>query len=76
MTERTFKIGNSTESVDDIMIGIPKMFRDEFIGSEFEDSTQISRCLAHADIAKRALFNGESWKYEKEVKAIKAKKTK
>jgi hypothetical protein len=69
--ERTFTVEGVTESVDDIMIGIPRMFRDEFVGSKFDSYKSLSLCLAHADIAQAAYFDRKNaWKYEKEIKAM------
>ena len=67
---REFTVAGMTESVDDIMIGIPKMFRDEFVGAEFDSYNSLSLCLAHADTAKRAKIEQASWMYEKELDAM------
>ena len=71
MTDRNFKVGTEINSVDDIMIGIPRMFRDEFVGVIFEDYRALSLCLAHADTARRAKIEGD-WRYETELEAMRA----
>lgn len=68
--ERTFTVAGMIEEVDDIMIGIPRCFRDEFIGSSFTDYESLSLCLAHADVARRAKIEGNGWIYETELKAM------
>ncbi len=67
--ERTFTVEGKTESVDDIMIGIPGMFRDEFVGATFDSYKSLSLCLMHADVARRAKLEGH-WKYEQELQAM------
>ena len=56
--KRTFTVEGITESVDDIMIGIPRMYRDEFIGASFDTYKSLTLCLAHADTACRAKIEG------------------
>lgn len=68
--ERTFTVGNATESIDDIMVGIPRMFRGEFVGATFEDYNALSLCLAHADTARRAKIEECGWLYEQELEAM------
>ena len=68
--ERTFTVEGTTESVDDIMLGIPRMFRDEFVGATFDSYKSLSLCLAHADTAMRAKFEKYGWVYEKELLAM------
>lgn len=72
MTEasRTYTVEGVTESVDDIMIGVPRMFRDEFVGATFDSYKSLSLCLAHADTAMRAKFEGRGFLYEKELQAM------
>lgn len=67
---RTFTVGNSIENVDDIMIGIPRMFRDEFVGAKFENYNALSLCLGHADTARRAKIEERGWLYEQELEAM------
>ena len=67
---REFTVANNIESVDDIMIGIPRMFRDEFVGATFADYKELELCLAHADCAKRAKLEQCGWRYEQELEAM------
>ena len=67
--ERTFTVEGNIESVDDVMIGIPGCYRDEFVGANFETYHDFSLCLAHADVARRARIDGD-WRYEQELKAM------
>ena len=67
---RTYTVEGVTESVDDIMIGIPRMFRDEFVGATFDSYKSLSLCLAHTDTAMRAKFEGRGFLYEKELQAM------
>lgn len=68
---REFTVAGMVWSVDDVMINIPNMFRDEFVGVEFATSHELSLCLAHADTAFRAKIEG-NWKYDDEVRAMRA----
>jgi hypothetical protein len=68
---REFTVAGETKSVDDIMLGIPVMFRDEFVGANFDSYKALSLCLMHADVAKRAKFKGCTHIYEYELKAMK-----
>lgn len=67
---REFTVAGETKSVDDTMLGIPLMFRDEFVGANFEGYKALSLCLMHADIAKRAKFKGCKEIYKYELKAM------
>lgn len=66
---RTFTVQGNIENVDDIMLGIPSCYRDEFVGANFDSYKSLSLCLAHADTARQAKIIG-SWKYEDELKAM------
>lgn len=67
---RTFTVAGNIENIDDIMIGIPRCFRDEFEGANFDNYESLSLCLAHADTARRAKIEGHAWLYEKELDAM------
>lgn len=67
---RTFTVEGNIENVDDVMLGIPRMFRDEFVGATFESYKALSLCLAHADTAMRAKFEDCGRLYEQELKAM------
>ena len=67
--ERTFMVNGNIESVDDVMIGIPRCYRDEFIGVKFDTYKDLSLCLAHADTARRAKIEGDK-RYEQELEAM------
>ena len=67
---REFTVAGNVESVDDIMIGIPRMFRDEFVGAEFDNYNSLSLCLAHADTARKAKIEQRAWMYEKELESM------
>lgn len=67
---RTFTVNGYEENVDDIMIGIPKIFGDEFVGATFKDYNELSLCLAHADTARMAKIEGCRWLYEQELEAM------
>lgn len=66
---REFIVAGNIESVDDVMIGIPRCYRDEFVGANFDDYEALSLCLAHADTARRARVEGD-YRYEQELKAM------
>jgi hypothetical protein len=68
---REFTVAGETKSVDDTMLGIPLMFRDEFVGANFDSYRDLCLCLTHADVAKRAKFKGCPHIYEYELKAMK-----
>ena len=66
---REFTVAGNIESVDDIMIGIPRCYRDEFIGANFDNYEALSLCLAHADTARKAKIEGDR-RYEQELEAM------
>ena len=68
--KRTFTVEGNTYSVDDVMMLIPRMFRDEFVGATFDTYESLSLCLMHADTAMRAKFERCGWIYEKESQAM------
>jgi hypothetical protein len=67
---RTFTVNGFEENVDDVMIGIPGCYRDEFVGANFESYEALSLCLAHADTARRAKIEGYGFLYEQELEAM------
>lgn len=69
MNSRSFYVGNEEKSVDDVMIGIPGFFRDEFVGKHFADYKALTLCLTHADVAKRARITGD-WRYSDALRAM------
>ena len=60
----TFKVAGKVTSDDQLLIMIPRRYRDMFEGCEFLDMHELSMAVMHASCANEARYYNRPWKVE------------